>query len=65
MSCRGAFVRAHAGVTRVLAVVLAVLGVAILVRTAVAGGGQVGVLIGLLFIGLGLGRFYLAWKGSR
>jgi hypothetical protein len=34
------------------------LGVAILVETARAGGG-VGYLIGVLFIGLGLGRLYL------
>ena len=58
-------VRAHGAATQVLSVVLALLGVALLVRTVVAGGGQVGVLIGLLFVGLGLGRFYLAWRGGR
>jgi hypothetical protein len=35
-----------------------VIGVALIVRTAVAGGG-VGIVIGLLFIALGVGRLYL------
>jgi hypothetical protein len=35
------------------------LGVALLVETTVAGGGVTGYLIGLLFIGLGIGRIYL------
>lgn len=35
-----------------------VLGLAILVRTAIGGGG-VGLLIGVLFVGLGVGRIYL------
>jgi hypothetical protein len=35
------------------------LGVALIVRTATAGGGQVGYLLGALFVGLGLGRLYL------
>jgi hypothetical protein len=34
------------------------LGVALIVRTIVNGGG-VGIVIGLLFIGLGVGRLYL------
>jgi hypothetical protein len=34
------------------------LGVALIVRTAIAGGG-VGIVIGLLFIALGAGRLYL------
>jgi uncharacterized membrane protein HdeD (DUF308 family) len=36
-----------------------VLGVALLVETAAAGGGSVGYLLGVLFIGLGVGRLYL------
>jgi hypothetical protein len=51
--------------TQLFSLVLAVLGIALLVRTAFAGGGQVGALIGLLFLGLGLGRFYLARKAHR
>jgi len=51
--------------TQVLSLVLAALGIAILVRTLAAGGGQVGILIGLMFLGLGVGRFYLARKAGR
>ena len=35
------------------------LGIALIVRTAAAGGGSVGYLLGVLFIALGLGRIYL------
>jgi hypothetical protein len=37
------------------------LGVALLVETAVRGGG-VGYLLGLLFLALGAGRLYLLWR---
>jgi hypothetical protein len=36
------------------------LGIALLVETAAAGGGTVGYVLGLLFVGLGAGRLYLA-----
>jgi hypothetical protein len=39
-------------------VVAIALGIALIVRTAIAGGG-VGIVLGLLFIGLGAGRLYL------
>jgi hypothetical protein len=39
-----------------------VLGFAILVRTALAGGGAVGFVVGALFIALGAGRLYLLSK---
>jgi hypothetical protein len=42
----------------VLGVLAIGLGIALIVRTAVEGGG-VGILIGLLFVGLGAGRLYL------
>jgi hypothetical protein len=42
----------------VFAVIAIALGLAMLVRTAAAGGG-VGYLFGALFIGLGAGRLYL------
>jgi len=45
-------------VARVFSVLCVGLGVALIVQTARLGGG-VGYLIGALFIGLGLGRFYL------
>jgi hypothetical protein len=35
------------------------LGLALLVETAVVGGGTAGYLLGVLFVGLGLGRLYL------
>ena len=35
------------------------LGLALIVRTAAAGGGQVGYAMGALFVALGLGRLYL------
>ena len=56
--------RMHAAMTQVLSLVVAALGIALLVRTLAAGGGQVGVIVGLLFVGLGAGRFYLARKGG-
>ena len=37
------------------------LGVALLVETAVNGGG-VGYVLGLLFLALGAGRLYLVWR---
>ena len=36
------------------------LGIALLAETAAAGGGTVGYVLGLLFVGLGAGRLYLA-----
>lgn len=44
----------------VTSLALVVLGVAIVVRTAVAGGGVVGFLLGPLFVAAGLGRLYLS-----
>jgi hypothetical protein len=46
-------------------VVFAALGVALLVRTAAAGGGLVGYLIGALFIVLGVARFTLERQRTR
>ena len=43
----------------VFAVVFMGIGVALLVVTAARGGGAFGYLIGLLFVGLGVGRLYL------
>ncbi|MGA2926252.1 MAG: hypothetical protein ABSG43_09705 [Solirubrobacteraceae bacterium] len=46
---------------RVMSILMAVIGIAILVRTLVAGGGPLssGVLLGLLFIVAGGARLYL------
>ena len=57
--------RVHATLTSVLSLVILGLGVALLVRTLAEGGGSVGILIGLLFVGAGGGRFYLARKAGR
>ena len=58
-------VRAHAAMTQLLSVVMIGLGLALLVRTLAAGGGQVGILVGLMFVGLGAGRLYLSRKAGR
>jgi multisubunit Na+/H+ antiporter MnhB subunit len=51
----------HRHSTRLLSVLLAVVGVAILARTLSAGGGPLstGVLLGVLFVAAGLGRLHL------
>jgi len=51
----------HRTSTRVMSILMLVIGVAILVRTVLAGGGPVstGVLLGLLFVAAGGGRLYL------
>jgi hypothetical protein len=43
----------------VFGVVAIALGVALLVETVAVGGGTAGYLLGVLFIGLGIGRLYL------
>ena len=45
--------------TLVFGIVMAVLGIAILVETTLAGGGSFGYLLGVLFVGLGVGRVHL------
>ncbi|HEX6621978.1 MAG TPA: hypothetical protein VF024_20100 [Solirubrobacteraceae bacterium] len=52
----------HRGATRVMSAVLVLIGVALLVSTIARGGGPlaIGVLLGLLFVAAGAGRFYLA-----
>lgn len=53
--------------TRVLPTAIAVLGVAMIARTLAAGGGvaSIGVLLGGVFLAIGLGRLYLATRVSR
>jgi hypothetical protein len=43
----------------VFGLVAIALGIALLAETAVEGGGSTGYLLGVLFVGLGLGRLYL------
>jgi hypothetical protein len=51
--------------TRVMSILMLVIGLAILVRTVLAGGGPLssGVLLGLLFVAAGGGRLYLQSRG--
>jgi len=48
-----------------LAAVFVVIGIALLARTASAGGGVVGYVLGALFVALGLARFTLERKRVR
>jgi hypothetical protein len=50
--------------TVVLSALMVVIGVAIVVRTVVAGGGPAafGILVGLLFVAAGAGRLYAEWR---
>jgi hypothetical protein len=52
-------VRFYRNAIAVFGVVFAGIGVALVVVTAVNGGGAVGYVLGLLFVALGLGRLYL------
>jgi hypothetical protein len=51
----------HRSSTRVLSAVLAVIGVALIVRAVVAGGGAlaIGVVLGVLFLAAGAGRLWV------
>jgi uncharacterized membrane protein HdeD (DUF308 family) len=44
----------------VFGVVAIALGIALLAETVAQGGGSVGYVLGVLFVGLGIGRLYLA-----
>lgn len=50
--------------TRLLAPLIALIGAAIVVRTLAAGGGiaSAGVLLGAVFVAIGLGRLYLSLR---
>jgi hypothetical protein len=51
--------------TRVMSVILIVLGIVLVIRTISAGGGPAaaGVLLGILFFFAGAGRLYLQYRG--
>jgi hypothetical protein len=51
--------------TRVMSLALIAIGVALIVRTIVAGGGAVavGILLGVLFVAAGVGRLYISRGG--
>lgn len=50
--------------TRILAPLIAALGLLIIIRTLAAGGGpfSIGVLLGLVFLAIGAGRLYLSLR---
>jgi hypothetical protein len=54
--------RAYKQIALVLAATIAVLGFALLLSTALHGGGATGYLIGAMFVALGSGRIYLLKK---
>lgn len=51
--------------TRVMSILMIVIGVVLLVRTIIAGGGALatGILIGVLFVAAGAARLYLQFRG--
>ncbi len=55
----------YRGVTLGFSVIIIAFGIVIVVRTLAGGGGPLsaGLLIGLLFVGIGAGRLYIAQKG--
>jgi hypothetical protein len=57
--------RAYRGSTRLLAVVISIVGIAMIVTTLARGGGPaaIGVVLGALFTALGLARLYIASGG--
>ena len=48
----------HRDVVATFGVVAIAIGIALIVRTAIAGGG-IGIVLGLLFVALGVGRLWL------
>jgi len=58
-------VRAYGTAVVVMALLFIAIGIALLVRTAAAGGGTVGYLLGALFVALGAGRIALQRKAGR
>jgi hypothetical protein len=55
----------YRGATALFAVAFLGIGIALLVVTAVRGGGLVGYLMGVLFTALGVGRLYLLRMRTR
>ncbi|MBV8987971.1 MAG: hypothetical protein JOY58_00665 [Solirubrobacterales bacterium] len=55
----------HRSSTTVMSILMIVIGIALLVRTLIAGGGALafGVLLGVLFVAAGAGRLYLQMRG--
>jgi uncharacterized membrane protein YadS len=54
----------HRAATLLLSAAMVAIGIAMLVRTLGAGGGPLtlGIVLGLLFVAAGAGRFYVTWR---
>jgi hypothetical protein len=55
----------HGPATRIMSVLMILIGILLIVRTIAAGGGAiaVGVILGLLFVLAGAARLYLQFRG--
>jgi multisubunit Na+/H+ antiporter MnhB subunit len=55
----------HSSSTRVLSIVMILIGIALIARTLLAGGGALatGIVLGVLFVLAGLARLYLQLRG--
>jgi uncharacterized membrane protein HdeD (DUF308 family) len=55
----------HRSTTRVMSILMMLIGIVLIVRTLAAGGGAIatGVLLGVLFILAGAARLYLQFRG--
>jgi hypothetical protein len=55
----------HRTSTRVMSVLMILIGLVLVVRTIIAGGGALatGILLGVLFVAAGAGRLYLQFRG--
>ena len=55
----------HSSSTRVLSIVMIVIGIALIARTLAAGGGALatGIVLGVLFVLAGVARLYLQLRG--
>lgn len=55
----------HGSSTRVLSIVMILIGIALIARTLLAGGGALatGIVLGVLFVLAGLARLYLHLRG--
>jgi hypothetical protein len=66
MSANGPSARAYHGAVRLLSLLFIGLGAAILITTLASGGGllSVGLVMGLAFVAVGAGRFWVSIRGS-
>jgi hypothetical protein len=55
----------HSSSTRVLSIAMIVIGIALIARTLLAGGGAIatGIVLGVLFVAAGVARLYLQLRG--